>query len=163
MVSLHLRDEARTHALGAALGAALGPVTDEYFCLFLSGALGSGKTTLTRSLLRALGWPGKVRSPTYTLVEPYRVGNRQVYHLDLYRLSDSQELELLGLRDFLEQRALLLVEWPERGADALPAPDLEIELRYYEESTDARRALCRAGSTQGQEVLATMMARFAEQ
>ncbi|ESQ13687.1 MAG TPA: tRNA (adenosine(37)-N6)-threonylcarbamoyltransferase complex ATPase subunit type 1 TsaE [Chromatiaceae bacterium] len=98
--------------------------------VFLRGDLGVGKTTLVRGLLRGLGYPGAVRSPSYTLIEPYEIGGQQIYHLDLYRLGDAEELEYLGLRDLLDGEALLLVEWPERGAGVLPCPDLIIDLEH---------------------------------
>lgn len=114
----------------AALGERLAGGLPARLVLYLEGDLGSGKTTLARGILRGLGHRGAVRSPTYTLIEPYEIGARRIYHLDLYRLSDPQELDYLGLRDLIAEDALLLVEWPERGAGALPAPDLRIRCEY---------------------------------
>lgn len=120
-----------------ALGARLAPVLIHGGVVFLSGELGAGKTTLSRALLRAFGHTGAVRSPTYTLVEPYEIDGRPIYHLDLYRIADAGELEFLGLRDWLLPGRLLLVEWPERGQGFLPAPDLHLRLDY---DGDGRRA-----------------------
>ena len=125
-LELHLDGEAAQEALGARLAAACdGPVL-----IFLQGDLGAGKTTLTRGFLRGLGHQGAVKSPTYTLVEPYRVGGRRVYHLDLYRVADPGELEYLGLREMLEEDAVLLIEWAERGEGWLPQPDLRVNIRH---------------------------------
>ncbi|NGY03606.1 tRNA (adenosine(37)-N6)-threonylcarbamoyltransferase complex ATPase subunit type 1 TsaE [Solimonas terrae] len=96
--------------------------------IFLSGALGAGKTSLARGLLRALGVGGPVRSPSYTLVEPYECDGASVLHMDLYRLRDPDELDGLGLRDFSTGRVWWLVEWPERGQGYLPKPDLWLHL-----------------------------------
>ena len=112
-------------ALGARLARGFTPGI-----VYLQGELGTGKTTLVRGLLRGLGHHGKVRSPTYTLVEPYLLDAGTAYHLDLYRLGSAEELEWLGLRDMLGEQALLLVEWPERGVGVLPPPDLEIRIDY---------------------------------
>ncbi len=111
----------------AALGGRLARVLDSGI-VFLEGNLGAGKTTLARGILHGLGHAGSVRSPTYTLVEPYPVAQGMVYHLDLYRLADPEELEWLGLRDMLDPGTLLLIEWPERGAGSLPAPDLVVRI-----------------------------------
>ncbi len=119
--------------MGARLAAALvaaderGPVV-----IGLTGDLGAGKTTLVGGLLEALGHEGPGRSPTYTLIEPYRLAGREVNHCDLYRLRDPAELDDLGLRDLLVPRSLLLVEWPERAGDRLGVPDLSLSLGYLE-------------------------------
>lgn len=117
-------DEAATLALGAALapGAQAGRV------LWLHGELGAGKTTLVRSLLRALGWTGRVKSPTYALVEAYVVSGLNLYHFDFYRFIDKSEWVGSGFREYFSPHALCLVEWPERAADLLAQPDLELTL-----------------------------------
>ncbi|MGA7982151.1 MAG: tRNA (adenosine(37)-N6)-threonylcarbamoyltransferase complex ATPase subunit type 1 TsaE [Chromatiaceae bacterium] len=106
--------------------------------ILLKGELGTGKTTLVRGVLRGLGYTGTVRSPTYTLLEPYELGGRRLFHLDLYRLGDPRELEFLGLGDLLDQDSILLVEWPERAAGALPTPDVEIRIGYARQGRDLK-------------------------
>lgn len=130
----HLRSEADTLALGARLAQMLRPGC----IVFLEGALGVGKTTLVRGLLRALGHAGAVKSPTFTLIEPYELNGWRIYHLDLYRLTSPDELEYLGVRDYLDGQGICLVEWPERGAGVLPEADLLIELSYVEKGVEGQ-------------------------
>jgi tRNA threonylcarbamoyladenosine biosynthesis protein TsaE len=119
-----LRDEAATLAFAAELYRRL-----TAGCLvFLHGDLGAGKTTFVRGCLRAAGFTGAVKSPTFTLVEEYALDGRVLYHFDLYRLNDPEELEWMGIRDYLRPDALCFVEWPERGEGLLPEADLEIRL-----------------------------------
>lgn len=121
----YLVDEAATLAAGAELACEL--LAGEGAVIYLRGPLGAGKTTLARGLLRALGHEGAVRSPTYALLETYRLGGRELWHLDLYRLADPGEVEYLGLRD-APADAVLLIEWPEQGRGALPPPSLDLHL-----------------------------------
>ena len=132
-MKLALADAAATEQLGARLASSITPAV-----VYLRGDLGAGKTTLARGFIHALGYAGKVRSPTYTLVEPYPCECCPVFHLDLYRLADAEELEWLGLRDMLAEPALLLIEWPERGAGILPPADLTIDIGYSGSTREAR-------------------------
>jgi tRNA threonylcarbamoyladenosine biosynthesis protein TsaE len=126
-----------TEALGAAMGQHC-PWGGAALCVHLAGDLGAGKTTLAASLLRALGVQDVVRSPTYALLEIYAVAAGLAVHLDLYRLRGVDELEQLGLRDYLQPNTLLLIEWPEHGHGGVPAPDLRVALESGAEGRDAR-------------------------
>jgi len=117
----------------------------------LVGDLGAGKTTLTRYWLQALGHQGNVKSPTYTLIEPYEIAGQPIYHFDLYRLNDPYELELMGIRDYLEQpNALLLIEWPSKGEPIVPEADLLIQLTVAGEQ---RQATVTAHTAKGEQML----------
>lgn len=124
---LTLDNESATLALGAVISAYC---PKNAFTIHLEGDLGAGKTTFTRGLLRALGHSGHVKSPTYTLVEHYLLEGRTIYHFDLYRLADPEELDYIGLDDYLGHDALCLIEWPSQGGNFLPPPDLTISLQY---------------------------------
>jgi tRNA threonylcarbamoyladenosine biosynthesis protein TsaE len=137
-IEFHLGNPSVTEALGAALARAY-PRTDRGSAvIYLHGELGAGKTTCVRSLLRALGVNGLIRSPTYTLVETYTLPDITCVHVDLYRLCGPLEVDGLGLRDYFESECLLLVEWPEKGGAALPAADIELTLTYLENSRQCR-------------------------
>jgi len=126
-----LADSAATTAAGARLAEC--PQFTQLRQVHLYGDLGAGKTTLVRGLLHALGYSGAVRSPTYTLVEPYELAGRRILHLDLYRLADPDELDYLGLREHSDPDTLWMVEWPERGEGWLPAPDLVLSLAHQDD------------------------------
>lgn len=150
-MSLWLADEAATTALGADLARTLPAGSGRV--LALSGDLGAGKTTLTRGLLRAFGVQGRIRSPTYTLVEPYDTDRGPVQHLDLYRLRDPGELAALGWRDLAAGSAIVIVEWPERAAGSLGTMDLAVALTL---AGDGREATISAGTAAGGEWLSAL-------
>lgn len=126
-ITLVLADEAATLKLGATLASVL----QSGMNLFLYGDLGAGKTTLVRGLLQHLGYAGKVKSPTYTLVEPYALADFNLYHFDLYRFLDEEEWELSGFRDNFNAQSVCIVEWPEKAQNLLPEPDIAIHLIPY--------------------------------
>ncbi len=121
--------------------------------IFLRGELGAGKTTLVRGCLRAAGFQGPVKSPTFTVVEEYVLETCTIYHFDLYRLASPEELEWLGFRDYLPGQPICFIEWPERAEGALPAPDLQIFLTL---EGSARMAEVNASSRAGEEALAQL-------
>jgi len=150
---LTLPDAAATLRLGEACAAGAAPGIS----LHLRGELGAGKTTLVRGLLRDLGYRGRVKSPTYTLVEPYEDLRLNVYHFDFYRFKDRDEWVSSGFRDYFNPESLCIVEWPERAGDLLARPDLEIHLHYRDE---ARAAQLAAHSPAGETWLASLLSRW---
>ncbi|MFC4362070.1 tRNA (adenosine(37)-N6)-threonylcarbamoyltransferase complex ATPase subunit type 1 TsaE [Simiduia curdlanivorans] len=148
--------EAEMVTLGALIGAHL-----PRGVVFLEGQLGAGKTTLTRGILQAFGHSASVKSPTYTLVEPYSFAERRVYHFDLYRLGDPEELEYMGIRDYFDQAALCIVEWPNKGAGVLPEPDLRVTVAVLqdEEKGIGRSLALEAKSALGQIAVQALAAK----
>jgi len=130
--------EASDEAAMMALGARLARRLEGGQIVALSGDLGAGKTTLVRGMLRGLGYPGRVKSPSYGLVESYNVAGLEIHHLDLYRLGDPEELDFVGIEDLPGPNSILLIEWPERGKGRLPEAAMHIRIEH---SGSGRRAI----------------------
>ena len=147
--SIFLPDESAQEALAAHMAEHIvgGSV------IYLQGDLGAGKTTFVRGFLRSLGYKGIVKSPTYTLVEPYDISDHRVYHFDLYRLAEPDELEYAGGRDYFDGESICLVEWPEKAEGFLPVADIQCLLSYENEG---RRAEIIAATPKGSRVLASL-------
>ena len=143
-----LKNETETTEIGAKVASCLkgGEV------IYLKGELGTGKTTLVRGALNELGHTGNVKSPTFTIVEPYSIDSHVIYHFDLYRLDDPEELESLGIRDYCDGRSICFFEWPEKGGNLTPNADISLLLSYTEE---ARNIKLTAISEIGKSILAT--------
>jgi tRNA threonylcarbamoyladenosine biosynthesis protein TsaE len=137
--TVHLADEAATIDYGRKLAAHLEPG----MLVCLTGELGAGKTTLVRGILRGLGHPGSVKSPTYTLLEPYELPTLTLYHFDFYRIGDSRELEFIGIDELMDSQAVKIVEWPERAAERIPPADVRISLELEDEGRRVSVAFAR--------------------
>lgn len=157
-LTVALVDASATERLAAQVAGELGPG----FVLFLSGDLGAGKTTFTRGLLRALGYPGRVKSPTFTLIESYDLSKFQLYHFDFYRLSSDRDWLDAGFDDLVGGSGVAVIEWPERAAASLPPPDLRLRLEFDTAGGEqARVARLEAGSPRGLECLRRLRAASA--
>ncbi len=150
-LGVELPDEAATAALAGRVAAAI----DGGLVCYLHGPLGAGKSAFARALLHALGVRGRIKSPTYSLLESYPLGDAQAWHLDLYRIADPDELEWLGMDALGEAGAVVLIEWPQRGAGAVPAADVEVFLDY---AGAGRRAVVRADNDRGERLLCRLQA-----
>jgi len=135
-IELEVPEVGDREALGARMAARLGKVR----LIYVHGPLGAGKTTLVRGMLRALGHAAAVKSPTFTLVEPYELRGHRIYHFDLYRLDDPEELEFLGMRDYLHGDGVCVVEWAERAQGVLPPPDIDVMIQATEKGRMVRIA-----------------------
>ena len=143
-----LKNETETAAIGAKVASCLKGSE----VIYLKGELGAGKTTLVRGALNKLGFVGNVKSPTYTIVEPYSIDSHVVYHFDLYRLNDPEELESLGIRDYCDGQSICFFEWPEKGGNLLPNADINLLLSYTEEGRNVELTTI---SEVGKSILAT--------
>ncbi|WP_410685841.1 tRNA (adenosine(37)-N6)-threonylcarbamoyltransferase complex ATPase subunit type 1 TsaE [Avibacterium paragallinarum] len=149
--SQYIPDEITMCRFGAKLMQIVSQMaTKKGIVIYLNGDLGAGKTTLSRGMIQGLGYEGKVKSPTYTLVEEYHLAEKSIYHFDLYRLSDPEELEFMGIRDYFNPQSICLIEWSEKGQGLLAEPDLIINIDYAD---DARNLRLQAHSPQGNVII----------
>ncbi len=150
-----LPDEQATIEIGAKLAHII-KQQSKGLIVYLYGDLGAGKTTLTRGFVRAMGHTGNVKSPTYTIVEPYNLANWKIYHFDLYRLADPEELEYMGIRDYFADNCCCFIEWPEKGAGLLVKADLNINIAY---SGEQRQLTLTAITAWGNEIISLLVAQ----
>lgn len=139
-----------TMQLAVDLASAIGTLESLGTTIFLNGDLGAGKTTFSRFFIQAFGHKGNVKSPTYTLVEPYELSQVSIYHFDLYRLADPEELEFMGIRDYFGENNISLIEWSENGAEYLASPDIVISINIV---PSGRQFAIEATSAKGAKVL----------
>ena len=157
MKAATLAISAANEAAMVALGKRLGQASEQGLVIFLEGDLGMGKTTLSRGFIQSFGHVGAVKSPTYTLVEPYELADLTIYHFDLYRLGHPEELEFMGIRDYFGDMPVCLVEWPERGAGALPPADLVINIHP---DGQGRSVVFSAPTNKGERVLTRLRTSY---
>ena len=149
-ISLFLKDEEEQLKLAASIAKH----TKAGCVIFLEGDLGAGKTTFVRGFLQSLGFTGNVKSPTYTLVEPYLINGQQIYHFDLYRLGEPDELEYAGGRDYFDGESICLIEWPEKAEGYLPIADVLCQLSYKtEQGHDGRLCVLSSNTQKGHEII----------
>lgn len=153
--SFILADEIATIAMGKRIADIVKSKLKQGITVYLNGDLGAGKTTLTRGFVQGMGHIGNVKSPTYTLVEPYDLSDWQVYHFDLYRLADPEELEYMGIRDYFNDRSCSFIEWPEKGQGMVASADMVIDLAYFNEQ---RSITLQSASEKGQQLLLALIA-----